>query len=189
MLASCSSDKTVRIWSQDPAAASTQGDGDITKPAQEGEVQQLQGSGHGFAGKAASCWHCSAVLEDAHSRTIRREECWECTCSKSSLLAPVTEEVPDLLHRSLLSLHRLCPWWLLTPSRLSRGCPDVLVEHVFIPASLHACAHSYMSNNNNKMSHSCFASCLYALMQRGAGFRRNGIRPASASFDAISSDK
>jgi len=75
MLASCSSDKTVRIWSQDPAAASTQGDGDITKPAQEGEVQQLQGSGHGFAGKAASCWHCSAVLEDAHSRTIR-SVCW-----------------------------------------------------------------------------------------------------------------
>lgn len=43
MLASCSGDKTVRIWARDPG-----------------------GSGR---------WHCSAILEDMHTRTIR-SCCW-----------------------------------------------------------------------------------------------------------------
>lgn len=43
MLASCSGDKTVRIWRPLPAQPSS--------------------------------WHCSAILEDVHSRTIR-SCCW-----------------------------------------------------------------------------------------------------------------
>lgn len=80
MLASCSSDKTVRIWTCDPAPASGHASQlevlsslNPSAPSTIKECKNLNGSGQGASsGAPASCWRCSAVLEDAHSRTVRR---------------------------------------------------------------------------------------------------------------------
>lgn len=54
-LASCSGDKTVRIWMRDPAAVAA---------AAASEVSSNDSS-------SSKPWRCSAVLEDAHTRTVR----------------------------------------------------------------------------------------------------------------------
>lgn len=68
MLASCSGDKTVRIWVQSntPSAATpTPMDEDTPIPApQQQQLLQQDSQQHIH-------WRCSAVLEDAHTRTIR----------------------------------------------------------------------------------------------------------------------
>ncbi|MEW5310931.1 MAG: hypothetical protein WDW38_002684 [Sanguina aurantia] len=57
-LASCSGDKTVRIWSRR----------DLSQQQQQQQQQQHQAQQHA---SPPSSWICSAVLEDAHTRTIR----------------------------------------------------------------------------------------------------------------------
>lgn len=74
MLASCSGDRTVRIWRRQPSSSQQ------PPQDQQQELQQCdqQADRQQQEQQAEDRWVCSAILEDTHSRTIR-SICWSPT--------------------------------------------------------------------------------------------------------------
>lgn len=107
MLASCSSDKTVRIWSCNQPACGTGVQGEASPP------EQLQGNG-----SDGRCWSCTAVLEEAHARTIRRSAqicgCVVCASNSAVISRPDLAASRWEMHVSHLAVPQLKATSVLT---------------------------------------------------------------------------